>query len=320
MGKENKRMNLSVIQTKDKEGLPSFPSKSSVGRLALTALLAGAVGIAFAPIFVRLSPVGPSATAFWRMVLSLPPLWLWMFVKRKGPEQQRPPAYPSDYLFLIISGLFFAGDLAIWHWSIKLTSVANATLLVNFAPVFVTLGGWMIFHQRVRVIFLLGMGLALSGMTLIAGDSLKMSLHYFWGDALSFTSALFYAGYLLTIKYLREHFSTSIIMAWSGLITAVALLPITLLSGESLFFHGIQGWAVLVGLALISQVSGQGLITFALAHLPASFSSVALLVQPVTAAFLAWVLLNEAIGVWQAFGGLLVLFGILVAKRGSPVE
>ncbi len=294
-----------------------FPAESSGGTVPLAALFAGAVAISFAPIFVRLSPVGPSATAFWRILLALPPLWIWMVIKREGPDPKRSPSSFSDYFHLSLAGLFFAGDLSIWHWSIKLTSVANATLLVNFAPVFVTLGGWLIFRQKVRLIFLLGMGLALLGMTLIAGHSFQVGLHYFLGDALSFTAALFYAGYLLSVKSLRERFSTATLMAWSGLVTAAALLPITLLSGESLSIPNLQGWIILIGLALISQVAGQSLIAFALAHLQASFSSVALLVQPVTAALLAWLLLNESIGAWQVFGGILVLFGIVAAKRGS---
>ena len=106
-------------------------------------------------------------------------------------------------------------------------------------------------------------------------------------------------------------------MAWSGLISTVVLLPVTLISGESFQVENLQGWMILIGLALISHVGGQSLIAYALAHLPASFSSVALLVQPVAAALLAWLLLSEAVGTWQALGGMLVLFGILVARRGS---
>ena len=295
------------------------PSPKPKGRLPLCALVAGAVAIAFAPIFVRLSPVGPISTAFWRLTLALPPLWLWMSLESKNTVQHRPPSSFSDFWLLIAAGLFFAGDLSVWHWSIQLTSVANATLLVNFAPAFVTLGGWLIFKQGVKMIFLLGMGLALAGMTLIAGNSFQISLRYFWGDALSFSAALFYAGYLLSVKYLRDRFSTATIMAWSGLVTSAVLLAVTMISGESFQVNGLPGWMILIGLALISHVGGQSLIAYALAHLPASFSSVALLVQPVAAAFLAWLLLSEALGIWQVLGGLLVLFGIVVAKRGSPV-
>ena len=292
------------------------PSKN---RLALVALFGGAVAIAFAPIFVRLSPVGPSATAFWRMILALPPLWIWAAFRKKE-ERLRSPLPFSIPLFIGLAGVFFAGDLSLWHWSIKWTSIANATLLINFAPVFVTLGEWFFFQQKVKMAFILSLGLALFGMTLIAWKSLQINVITFGGDALSFAAALFYAGYLLSIKILRGHFSTPRLMAWTVPITGLTLLPITLLSGESLFVRAPQGWAVLIGLALISQVAGQSLIAFALAHLPASFSSIALLVQPVSAALLAWLLLNEPIGFLQAIGGILVLVGILAAKRGSLLE
>lgn len=54
--------------------------EGSGAKLALMALFIGAIGIGFAPIFVRYSDIGPVSTAFWRMVLSVPLLALWMAV------------------------------------------------------------------------------------------------------------------------------------------------------------------------------------------------------------------------------------------------
>jgi len=71
---------------------------------------------------------------------------------------------------------------------------------------------------------------------------------------------------------------------------------------------------VLLGLAFVSQIAGQGLIAYALALLPTSFSSVTLLVQPVAAAVFAWVLLAEPFGAQQALGGAIVLAGIVVCR------
>ena len=77
------------------------------------------------------------------------------------------------------------------------------------------------------------------------------------------------------------------------------------------------GWWVLAGLALVSHAAGQGLIAYALASLPAAFSSVSLLFQPVVAALFAWVLLSESLVPLQVVGGLVVLLGIYLARRGS---
>jgi len=85
-------------------------TKSRTARLALPALIGGAVGIAFAPIFVRLSQVGPTATAFWRLALAIPLLWLWATLRNREKVRPRKPATKSDYALLIAAGLFFAGE------------------------------------------------------------------------------------------------------------------------------------------------------------------------------------------------------------------
>ncbi len=286
-------------------------------RIALIALFGGAVGIAFAPIFVRLSELGPSATAFWRLALALPPIWLWMILERRGAVAVRQPSRAGDYRWLVAAGVFFAFDLAVWHWSIKLTSVANATLLANATPIFVTLAAWLWFGERFTGSFILGTAAALAGAVILTGTSFRLSVQHLLGDGLGLLTAVFYAGYILAVKELRDNFSTATILTWSGAISAAALLPIALLSGEGLVAFSARGWAVLVGLALISQVGGQGLITYALAHLPAAFSSVGLLLQPAVAAALAWIILDEPIGIWQALGGATMLAGIILARRGS---
>jgi drug/metabolite transporter (DMT)-like permease len=283
----------------------------------LIALFGGAAGIAFAPIFVRLSEVGPSATAFWRLALALPALWAWAGVERRGSRGTAQPPRAADHRRLLAAGLFFAFDLAVWHWSIRFTSVANATLLANVTPIFVTLGAWLWFGQRVTGEFIVGMVTALAGATILVGISVQLSARHLFGDLLGLVTAVFYAGYLLAVTDLRERLSSATVLTWSSVFSAAALLPITMLSGEGLIALTGRGWAVLIGLALISQVAGQGLITYALAHLPAAFSSVGLLLQPVIAALLAWVILNEPVGLWQALGGLIVLGGIALARQAS---
>lgn len=294
-------------------------TRSNAARLALVALFSGAITIGFAPILVRLSQVGPSATAFWRVLLALPLLWLIMAVENQGPTPTRRPVSWPDYRALFIGGLFFTGDLAFWHWSINYTTVANATLLVNFAPVFVTLGSWLLFRYRVSGLFITGLVIALAGTTLLIGASFRLSPDYFLGDFLALIAAAFYAGYQLSVKYLRPRYSTATIMSWNGVAMCAILLPAALLSREILLPLDFRGWLVLLGLALLIHIGGQGLIAFALAHLPATFSSVTLLLQPVMAAIFAWLILTETLGSRQILGGLIVLVGIFLARRGSQV-
>ena len=106
-------------------------------------------------------------------------------------------------------------------------------------------------------------------------------------------------------------------MAVSGTVVALILLPIALASGERFVPFTAHGWLLLAGLALISQVAGQSLIAYALAHLPGTFASVALLMQAVMAAVLAWLLLGEALTALAIAGGVLVLIGIRIAHTAE---
>lgn len=290
---------------------PAAPAPSRVETLAFLALLAGGCSIAFAPIFVRLSDAGPVASAFWRTAIAAPLLWAWAL--REGPART-----PVSFGPLAGAGLFFACDLGVWHWSITFTSVANATLLANLAPIFVTLAGWVFWRQQVTRTFLVGMAAAIAGMFILVGPHFAIGGTKLAGDALGAFTAVFYAGYMLSIKSARDAgASTARLMAWSTTITAVALLPVALLSPQPFVPQAASGWTVLVALALVTQVLGQGLIAYAFAHLPASLSSVSLLIQPVMAALFAWALFGEAIGPAQFVGGAVVLAGIWLAKRGS---
>ncbi len=283
-------------------------------RAAFPILLAGATAIAFAPIFVRLSELGPIATAFHRLFLALPVLWLWLSAQR---GEGRAPRTVREFLSLALAGLLFAADLAVWHWSIHLTSVANATLLANFAPVFVTFGAWLLFRERITVTFLAALALGLSGVAVLMGDSLSLDGRRLAGDGLGLLTAVFYGGYILAVSRLRRRFSTATIMAWSGSVTCLALLPVALMSGEEILPATAYGWGVLIALALISHAGGQSLIAYALAHLSAGFSSVSLLLQPVIAAFLAWVMLAEPLRHVQGLGAVIILLAIILARRGS---
>ncbi|MEG3619476.1 DMT family transporter [Magnetovibrio sp. PR-2] len=284
-------------------------------RLAFVLLMVGAACIAFAPIFVRLSELGPTATAFHRMLLAMPALWLWLKWGEKTDDA--PKLTKPEYTRLALAGFFFAGDMSVWHFSIHYTSVANSTLLANLAPIFVTLFGFVLFKDRVSKLFVGGMVLALLGAVTLMSESLELSEQTFFGDILGVITAVFYASYILAVGRLRARMATRVIMYWSTLFCAGFLGVLTALSGEVWLPVTFNGWGMLIGLALVAQVFGQGLIAYALAHLPASFGSVSLLFQPVIAALAAWVIFSEALGPLQGIGAAVVLAGVVLARQGS---
>lgn len=288
-------------------------------RLAILALLAGAVAIAFAPILVRLSELGPSATGFYRFFLAIPFYWA-IAVATPGGNRRvdlEKPGGPRVLLLMGLVGACLAGDITVWHFSIHMTTVANATLLLNVAPVFVVLGGWLLFRRRVTGTFLVGLAAAMTGVLVLSEGSMSLSQTHFVGDLLGVLTAVFYASYQMTVERLRQRFSTTTIMICAVPVSALIVLPVAVLSGESLIAATPAGWVLLFALAAGPQVLGQGLIAWSLAHLPVAFVSVSLSSQPLIAATAAWILFDERIGPQQAMGAVAVLAGIVIARRGT---
>jgi drug/metabolite transporter (DMT)-like permease len=301
----------------------SSSALSAAGRSrgALVILVVGAVAISSAGILVRLSEVGPAATGFYRFLLALPFLWLWMAVADRRHDREIGQRDGRDIRLIALGGLFLGLDLALWNWAIHLSSVSNATLLGNAAPIWVAIAGWLFFRERFAWSFLVGLTLAIVGIGLLLGTSVSLSIDHAVGDILGVIAGVLWGAYIMTIGRLRGRFSTATIMFWGSLVSCPVLLAVALLLGEQLSPRNWTGWLDLVGLALICQVAGQSMVAWTLAHLPSSFAAVALLVNPVSATILAWAILSEPAGPQQIVGGIVVLAGILLARsRGRESE
>jgi drug/metabolite transporter (DMT)-like permease len=277
---------------------------------AILVLLFGACVIGVAPVLVRFADAGPAAAGFWRLVFALPLLGI-LTARSSGGI-----AAPSR--LGLLAGLFFALDLGFWHYGIAYTSVGKATVLANLTPVVVTAIAWIVFKQRPGNLFLLAVVLAVAGvwtMTLAKGSG-SVGTNPPLGDALSITTALWYALYFLSVSAARRRESASAVMLWSSLAGTPLLFLFALLFGESLVPASPAGWAAGAGLGVV-HVAGQGSTAWGRGRLPPATASVTGLVPPVVAAGLGWLLFNEVLGPGQMAGALAALTGVGLAQYAA---
>jgi drug/metabolite transporter (DMT)-like permease len=291
------------------------PARKFAERWALPILLVGVLGAAISPILVRLSEVGPIATAVNRMALPLPLFFALLWFRPRDHVPISTATGRRDTWILILSGVFFAGDLAFWNWSIVLTSVANATVLANTTPVFVVLAGWLLFRDQIRFQFAVGLALALTGVAVMMTESLFASSDNFTGDVLGFVTAWWYAAYILTVARARKRVSTTAVMAVGGTAATIILWILAATIEGDVWPETARGWTIAFALAFVVQVGGQMLIALALAHIPAGLGSMMLFLQPVLAAAFAWALFGETISLWQFIGAGAIIAGIETSRR-----
>ncbi len=240
-------------------------------------VLAGGLCIGFAPIGLRLSDMGPQATAFWRYVFALPALLALLFI-----FERRLPARPNRYVF--IAGTFFALDIALWHWALTLTTVANATFIVNLGNVCVGFAAWFVLKERPTANWGAAVMLAIAGAALLSqggGAAGKADLR---GDLLALGAACLVAGYMLGTKMARERLGPLDTLFWLTAAEAGVGGVIALLSGEAVWPAAPADWRAPRFLGLIAHVAGQGLIVAGLGRTPAAVAGIIVLIQPVAAA------------------------------------
>ena len=303
-------------------------SESSAHRKALLILIAGACVIGLSPICVRLAEsvgpngqpgVGPAAVGFWRLVIALPIMTALGLMEARRSDSS---GFGRPTPMILIAGLFFGADLVCWHYGIRYTSVANATVLSNLTPVLVTIVAWLVLKETPRPVFLIGMTLAVAGAVGMAvfKTGVGGAKPSYLGDGLSVLTAVWYGGYFPAVREARRTLSTGAVMVWTSLIGAPILFVVALLLRETLWATTAMGWGALVLLGIV-HVAGQGSVAWALGRLPTALTAVVVLVQPVVAAALGWVIFGEAMAPLQAVAAGVALGGVAVAQlSGRPVQ
>jgi drug/metabolite transporter (DMT)-like permease len=295
--------------------MSSEPADPANRNRAILSVACGAALIGFAPIGMRLSEVGPQATAFWRFAFALPILAVLAF---SLPREKAPHGLGArQFWLLIIAGLFFGLELGLWHIALGLTSVVNATLASNMTPLIVAAAGFILFKERVTRMFVIGAAVAIAGAGMLsaarAGSGGSASLI---GDLFGLASAFGYAVYLILVGRARRTVDVRTVMLVTTAAAAVYAFAAAHALGETFWPQTWIGWLIVAALGVVTQVGGQGLIAAGLGRLPLAIGAVVLWVQPVTAAALSWVLFGEALGPMALFGAALVLGGVWIAQRG----
>ncbi len=270
-------------------------------------LIVGAIAIGFAPIGLRLSEFGPQATGFWRFAFALP--LIAGVIYARGGRLGRPS------LLALAAGVFFGLDIAFWHASLVMTSVANATFLVNLGNASVGLVAWLVLRERPTKIWLVALAVALVGAFLLSRGAADGGASALNGDLLALLAAIMVGLYLFCAKLARREMDAMPVLFWSTAATLVVSALASGVQGDPLLPPHPSWFLWPLALAVVAHVIGQGLIIAGVGITPAALAGLLLLIQPVAGALVAWPLFNETLTPVQLAGGALVLAGVWLAGR-----
>jgi drug/metabolite transporter (DMT)-like permease len=301
------------VTTSERTAAPAVSPGAALG-VAIAAVSTSAV-------LVRWSAAPSLVAAFYRVALTvalLAPAALW----RHGGEFRRVGR--RDLLGAAVAGVALAVHFGSWFQSIRWTSVAASTTLVQSQVLFVALAGGLLLGERLGRRAGAGIALAGVGMAVMFGGELLSGAAVtgprpLAGNALAVVGALTAAVYVLAGRSLRQRISLLPYVTVVYTVCAGVLLTLVLAAGQPLGYPPRE-WLIFLAMAVGPGVFGHTVLNWALGHLRSSVVSVSLLGEPAGSALLALLLLSEVPAPATLLGGAVVLAGIYLTAGDTDAD
>jgi drug/metabolite transporter (DMT)-like permease len=279
---------------------------------AITAVFAWGIG----PIFNKTMTVDPSAIVFYRILIGAPLMTAMAYLNggSLSIDLMKRTALP---------GVLFALSMITGFASVKMTSIANATLITTVQPVLVLFVAPKMFGEKLRPRQILYSGCALAGVLIVVLAAASTSGAHLSGDLLSVANVTIWTSYFVLSKKRRlagvhSWSFLSAVFIWS----AVVVLPYGFLFSNDLGAMTNGDWGRIIAMAVGPGVVGHGLMTWAQSHVDVTLASLLGLMSPVISTALAWAILDQSLTLWQSGGAVVVLVSLafLVREQRTPAE
>ena len=279
---------------------------------AITAVAAWGIG----PIFTKAMTVDTPAIVFYRMLIGAP-MMITMAYRTGGAltrDLMRKTALPG-----ILFGLSFLSGFA----SVKMTSIANATLITTVQPILVLFVAPKLFGERIRARQLMYSAFSMAGVLLVVLAAASTSGAKLSGDLMALLNVVIWTVYFILSKKRR----VAGVHSWSYLAAVFLwasffILPFGVVASNDLGAMESLDWVYVVAMAIGPGLVGHGLMTWAQSHVDVTLASLLGLMSPVISTVAAWFVFGESLTPWQIVGAAAVLsfLALLVGEQKSSAE
>ena len=278
------------------------------GALPLVAMFAAVTTWGLGSILIKKMSVDGLTVSFYRLWLGSALTVAVLVVARHRPTMR-------EFALSAPAGAIFGVNMVLGFTALKITTVADATLIGALQPALVLLvaGAW--FGEKVGAREIGWTAVSIAGIgILIAGASSSPE----WsplGDGLALLSVFLFTGYFLASKRIRTSVATVAYMAGVQISAAIVVTPVVLVHGLQVSAMTNADWLRITTMVFTGGVGAHMLVNWAHPYVKVSVSSVIVLLSPVVASIAAWVVLDESLSGIQLVGGAITLVAIVAFTR-----
>ncbi|NHZ85869.1 MAG: EamA family transporter, partial [Planctomycetia bacterium] len=246
-------------------------------------LIIALLAVSTSSVIARFLPdVSSIVISLWRLIFASLAIWLYSFFKRQNTLKKQ------NIIPFVLSGFFLGLHFVFFYQAVKLTSIANATLLGITAPMFTLLIETLIFKKRFKKIVFVGFLTALIGTIIITGLHFSLATDSEVGKLYGIAAAMSIALVYLLANKIRANTSTVTYTRFLYLIAAMFLFVIAITNGENIFEVKRSAFFWLLMLGLFPTILGHSLLYYGIKFTSPTIIASVPLGEPVIASVLAW--------------------------------
>jgi len=280
-----------------------------------TILLVGLLAISTSPVIARLLPLVPAAViAFWRMAAASAMLWSY------SSFRSQESLATKNIRLVLAAGFLLAMHFVFWFGALKLTSIANTTVLGIVAPAFTLLFERLWYNRKLGWITITALLIILVGGIIVQGDDLGSMDGTGLGNIMAILSAVFLGSVFLIGAKVRKTTSVITYTRTVYTVSAIVLLVSSLILDNPLMGYTINNYFWLFMLGLIPTLIGHTAFSYSVKFISPTVIAALPLGEPIIASYLAWLLFAEQVPFYVVGGGLIIFIGLIILIMNKQSE
>lgn len=270
--------------------------------ILVAALLWGCIGPVAKIAFSQ--GLAPLEVAFWRAITG------WAFFACHAAVIKKIGIQIRDFpLILVFALICVTGFYGSYQMAVNLGGAAKASVLLYTAPAWVAIMAVIFLNEKITRQAITGIIACMTGVILISISSGNISGHSFsWaGIFFGLMAGFTYALYFIFGKKLFPRYQAVTVFSWILILGALSLIPFIEFTTPTK-----TSWLALIFLGFLSTYLAYFFYARGLVRLRASQAAVIATMEPVVAAFLAYLFWQENLGIWGYAGALLIIIGVII--------
>ena len=267
----------------------------------------GVLGISISPILIKLSNSQALTIAFYRLLITV--LLLTPFIITKNKKELKSLT-KSQIKNILISGIFLGLHFSTWILSLKYTSVASATVLVNISPIIILLMSHFFLNEKTNIKQVIAVCFAFAGSFILAFGDFFSGSNAFIGDIFAILGAIFVSVYLIIGNKIRQKVSMSSYTYLTYTFAMITVFIVNIFVKHSLIVTDPNEYILFISMAVFPTLLGHSLFNWSLKYVKPTLISMAILGEPIIASIIAIFLFSEIPTLFQLIGSIIILSSI----------